>query len=597
MADKTIGELPSIPSVQDNSLIPVEQNSTACKMTGAQFRQWAEASASSYATAAQQSATQAASSASEAAISATTAEQYASDAASSASNAATQATNAANSATQASNKATASAASADEAAAYARQAAAHTDLPAARGVQGTNSIVIGDVAHNNAVANYSVAEGKDTLATGEGAHAEGYGTSERQNEAAANGAHAEGIMTVVGVRARGGHAEGFQTNVSGPYSHAEGQLTGADGQAAHAEGRGTRANYDYQHVFGKYNDYSPSVSAYNLVEIVGNGTADDARSNARTLDWDGNETLAGRLTLGAAPISNMNAATKKYVDDGLSNKVSMDGKGDNFFENWYFMGDGAPGTFPIHQRYPTNQYDASTNGEVCIDRWRHYNRVHVTSQWGLVLLSNSGTIFQIFDAPLMDELNGEEVTVSVLTWDGNALYAGTIVYEKAPSAIIDVFSDGYFRCQLGTDGLFYFTNLQTIEGYNIGLKAIKLELGTQQTLARRVGNTWVLNDRIPNYQLELAKCQRYYEANIEWQSAVDTNGFYRNTIPYKVTKARAPTLYVSNAVYFNGTTWDDATGNVSVIALSNKPGYGCVLVVTGLPAGAIFDVQLAASAE
>jgi len=31
---------------------------------------------------------------------------------------------------------------------------------------------------------------------------------------------------------------------------------------------------------------------------VGNGTAEDARSNARTLDWSGNETLQGSLTLG-----------------------------------------------------------------------------------------------------------------------------------------------------------------------------------------------------------------------------------------------------------------------------------------------------------
>lgn len=33
-------------------------------------------------------------------------------------------------------------------------------------------------------------------------------------------------------------------------------------------------------------------------EICGNGTADNARSNARTLDWSGNEALAGSLTLG-----------------------------------------------------------------------------------------------------------------------------------------------------------------------------------------------------------------------------------------------------------------------------------------------------------
>ena len=33
-------------------------------------------------------------------------------------------------------------------------------------------------------------------------------------------------------------------------------------------------------------------------EVIGNGDSDNARSNARTLDWDGNEELAGGLTLG-----------------------------------------------------------------------------------------------------------------------------------------------------------------------------------------------------------------------------------------------------------------------------------------------------------
>ena len=63
MADKTIGELPSIASVNDASLIPVEQNGAAGKMTGAQFKDWATTNASAYATAAQQSASSASGSA------------------------------------------------------------------------------------------------------------------------------------------------------------------------------------------------------------------------------------------------------------------------------------------------------------------------------------------------------------------------------------------------------------------------------------------------------------------------------------------------------------------------------------------------------
>lgn len=71
MADKTIGERPSIANVTDASLIPVEQSGVAGKMTGAQFKAWGAAAAQPYATQAAQSATAAAGSASTASSKAT----------------------------------------------------------------------------------------------------------------------------------------------------------------------------------------------------------------------------------------------------------------------------------------------------------------------------------------------------------------------------------------------------------------------------------------------------------------------------------------------------------------------------------------------
>lgn len=64
-------------------------------------------------------------------------------------------------------------------------------------------------------------------------------------------------------------------------------------------GDGGRAVNKSQLVFGEFNVADPSGNNTDVrgdyVEIVGNGTADNARSNARTLDWSGNETLAGTL--------------------------------------------------------------------------------------------------------------------------------------------------------------------------------------------------------------------------------------------------------------------------------------------------------------
>ena len=131
------------------------------------------------------------------------------------------------------------------------------------------------------------------------------------------------------------HAEGYSTKASGSSAHSEGSDTTASGNYSHAEGNSTIANHRSQHVFGEYNIADPSAEmAYNrgnYVEIVGNGT-EDTRSNARTLDWDGNEWLAGKLTVGANPTNNMDVATKQYADgkvdkagDTMTGALSMAG--------------------------------------------------------------------------------------------------------------------------------------------------------------------------------------------------------------------------------------------------------------------------------
>lgn len=149
---------------------------------------------------------------------------------------------------------------------------------------------------------------------GTGAVAEGV-----DSEASGDYSHAEGCSTACGDFS---HSEGEDTEANAKAAHAEGYLTEANGVASHAEGFNTTANHKSQHVFGEYNvlDTStyPSTARGTYVEIVGKGTSNSARSNARTLDWNGNETLAGKLTLGAAPTANMDAATKQYVDNAMT---------------------------------------------------------------------------------------------------------------------------------------------------------------------------------------------------------------------------------------------------------------------------------------
>ena len=109
----------------------------------------------------------------------------------------------------------------------------------------------------------------------------------------------------------------------GARSHAEGNTTIASGAQSHSEGNGTIASGMSTHAAGEYNvDLNQSVAGLPYVrgqyaEIIGNGTSQNSRSNARTLDWNGNEWVAGKMTVGAGPINPMDVSTKKYVDDSV----------------------------------------------------------------------------------------------------------------------------------------------------------------------------------------------------------------------------------------------------------------------------------------
>ena len=150
--------------------------------------------------------------------------------------------------------------------------------PTIKAGQGVNSIIEGDI-DNNVADNYSHAEGYKTTASGLQSHAEGYETT------------ASGTSS---------HAEGTIVTASGACSHAEGGGTTASGIYSHTEGHETTAKNRSQHVFGEFNELDPSTalssSRGNYIEIVGKGADENTRSNARTLDWSGNEVLAGTIT-------------------------------------------------------------------------------------------------------------------------------------------------------------------------------------------------------------------------------------------------------------------------------------------------------------
>lgn len=229
--------------------------------------------------------------------------------------------------------------------------------------EGAATTASGDNSHSEGAGTtasgmQSHAEGGGTSATGTQAHSEGGGTT-----ASGNFSHAEGG----GSRAtgNGSHAEGAGALAEGEVSHAEGASTTASGRCSHAEGYQTTAAGAYSHVSGIQNvldsydswtewsvgtyvvgdkvkrtrivDEQTVVEGYvcstansdsewtpshwenqdgrmNFAEIVGNGTGNDAKSNARALDWEGNAFFKGDVYVGCNEDSSGGTKLLKETD-------------------------------------------------------------------------------------------------------------------------------------------------------------------------------------------------------------------------------------------------------------------------------------------
>lgn len=113
----------------------------------------------------------------------------------------------------------------------------------------------------------------------------------RNAGSAGNRSFSEGAMNI----ASGdySYAGGFASTASGDYSYARGDAVEAAGDFAHAQNQGTKASSDNQTAIGIYN-VEDNADTYAF--IIGNGTANNARSNALTVAWNGDTTTAGDVS-------------------------------------------------------------------------------------------------------------------------------------------------------------------------------------------------------------------------------------------------------------------------------------------------------------
>lgn len=195
---------------------------------------------------------------------------------------------------------------------------------------GMNAIALGThtkASETNSVAigNYSEDAGMDAIAIGS------YSTASGQHSIAIGGSSGGGgrplasgnISVAVGLGISSGelsYAEGFSF-ASGDISHAEGHSTAA-GEYSHAEGKSEAAS-ECQHTQGKYNIIDEEGK---YAHIVGNGVggADHSRSNAHTLDWDGNAWFAGSVEGTALILTSPGGKRFKVTVDDSGNLAAAE---------------------------------------------------------------------------------------------------------------------------------------------------------------------------------------------------------------------------------------------------------------------------------
>ena len=265
----------------------------------------------------------------------------------------------------------------------------------------------------------------------------------------------------------------------GQLSGKQDALTGTQGQVVGFDAQGSAVAQDPAWVPNTRTVNDKALSAD--VTLTG-ADIEVSGSNDTTLD----EALAGRAD---TALSNLSAPQSALYNLGAKSNP-------NLLDNWYFLN-------PVNQR----QFTATTQAGAIIDRWIIATdgtiNVSYTSGTGLVLQNTGATGNLFLQQNTETELDkNAEYTLSVLTNTGlhsSVLSPGESAYPVS----------GLYLSLSNQNGRGTIT-IGVLSGFNFTMKSAKLELGPRQTLARQdADGNWVLLDAPPNFQQELAKCQRY----------------------------------------------------------------------------------------
>ena len=231
-------------------------------------------------------------------------------------------------------------------------------------------------------------------------------------------------------------------------------------------------------------------------------------------------TITNPLTGQPAQVDQLDH-TAQQIDDavGLAPQLSNP----NLLDNWYFGN-------PVNQRGQT----AYTAVGYTIDRWKLEANGTVKSASvvsnGIALSNGDDTTYLNF-VQIVEKIPAGTYVVSFLVDDFSNVNQ---VFCSANNQSSFTFNSNVvsLKFTLDADSDSVRVGIQKkLSGNALTVKAAKLELGSQQTLAHQdADGNWVLNE-IPDYGEQLARCQRYFV----------------NFNPYKMPYFAMPPAVASNA--------------------------------------------------
>ena len=262
-----------------------------------------------------------------------------------------------------------------------------------------------------------------------------------------------------------------------------------------------------------------TFSALDDVDIDDTTLADD-----QVPMWDDTEGKWKNKSLPATVDDLNSTSTTDNLSANMGHTLSDNIQHDNLLHNSYFMGGGSQQggkQFPINSRGLTS-YTAGSS--FSIDGWAlagspNNSSLDIVSDGIIVTHPNTSGTYSIYHyIDDYEQYIGKTLTISFMGEMLEGSNCDIVVWYHPFSAdwrgdyVTTGFSDGLksltFTVPNDATGLaIIIASNGANQPYKVKLKAAKLELGSVQTLAHKINNTWVLNDAHPDFALELAKCQ------------------------------------------------------------------------------------------